>query len=526
MKPLPVQVVLMGVTALSVIAACMPAAAPPTVPPPAPSPTSVILYAPSATPVAPPPTEEPSSTPGHPDQTALPAVDECAAFPEGVSTRYDITANMNYAERTVQVQETVDYRNDTGDILDQVVFWVAPNKQPNVFSLDQVRLHSLADAPPGILEGVRLTVSLPDPLLPGCSQELTLTYRLQLPLIGNPYFPRQGYFGHSGRQINLGEWIPVIAPYRDGVWVTPIPINVGEQAVIPAGDYRVTLNILDAPPELVVVGPGEADSSGAQWRFSLPAARGLTISMSDQYHRLSTTSRNGVLVEIYTLDDAQPGDDSGVDAPAHALETAAAAVELYADLYGPYPYNRLVVIESDFPDGMEFSGLVFVGGEWFRSYQGNPASYLTLITAHEVAHQWWYGLVANDQGYMPWLDEALTTYSEYVYLQENYPNLTDWWWNFRVNAYAPEGNVDSSVYEFETVRGYINAVYLRGAQLMHAVRQAIGTEAFFAWLQRYAETMRHGIAAPDDLWEALPPDLLSQTEAIRRSFLRDSGPTS
>ena len=110
-------------------------------------------------------------------------------------------------------------------------------------------------------------------------------------------------------------------------------------------------------------------------------------------------------------------------AAAWTLDVARRSVERYSALFGPFPLSRLVIVEGDFPDGMEFSGLVFVSRDWFESWNGNPASYLTLITAHEVAHQWWYGSVANDQAAEPWLDEALATYSEYLLLESDFPEL-------------------------------------------------------------------------------------------------------
>src|SRR5690606_6507172 len=104
-------------------------------------------------------------------------------------------------------------------------------------------------------------------------------------------------------------------------------------------------------------------------------------------------------------------------------------------LFGVYPHERMLVVQGDFPDGMEFSGLVFVSTDWFKSFKGETGSYLTLITIHEVAHQWWYMRVGNDPALSPWLDEALATYSEYLFMEEYYPSLKEWWWQFRVDAY-------------------------------------------------------------------------------------------
>ena len=453
------------------------------------------------------------ATPSSRDVACLPPV------PDAPAIQIVVAASLDYAELRIAVDQTTTFRNDTGAPLSEVVFYVASNAQPGEFTLQDLRLPDSADAAPARLEGVRLTVPLARPLAPNCTQIIRLHYVLNPFPIGGGYFPQQGYLGHAENQLNLGHWIPTVAYYDRGEWLTPPRINVGEQAVLPASDFDVTLTLQHAPADLVVVGPGTVEQHGRAWRFQLPAARDLAITLSEQYHRLTATASNGVEVELYTLDDARPPEDADYDAPAHALETAVTALGLYNDLYGAYPYERFVVVESVFPDGMEFSGLVFVGSEWFRSYSGSAASYLTLITAHETSHQWWYALVANDQGRDPWLDEALATYSEYIFLQENYPQLTDWWWSFRVDAYSPGGAVDSTVYEFDSVRGYINAVYLRGARLMHALRHDLGGEAYFQWLHDYVAANRGRVATPADFWAALPPELVPIAQEAVSGYL-------
>ncbi len=193
-------------------------------------------------------------------------------------------------------------------------------------------------------------------------------------------------------------------------------------------------------------------------------------------------------------------------------------------MFGALPQQRLVVVEADFPDGMEFSGLIFVGAGWFDQWTGTPQSYLTIITAHEVAHQWWYARVGSDQALTPWLDEALATYSEYLFYEAHYPELSDWWWQFRVATFVPDGFTDaapvgSSVYTFPNLRSYINAVYLRGARMLHQLRRDLGTEAFLAWLAAYAQAGDGRIADPDLLWSLLTPEQQQQTEATRRRYL-------
>jgi aminopeptidase N len=214
-------------------------------------------------------------------------------------------------------------------------------------------------------------------------------------------------------------------------------------------------------------------------------------------------------------------------AAAEALRAAADSLTMFADLFGDYHFERFVVVEGDFPDGMEFTGLVFVSDDWFRTYQNTPASYLTIITVHEAAHQWWYARVGNDQALHPWLDEALATYSELIYYEEFHPELRDWWWATRVRTYVPDNYtgapVDSDVFAFSAVREYINAVYLRGATMLHAMREDMGTDAFFEWLRRYSEVGRGQVVGPDFLFSLLTPEERDATAATRAAYLGQSG---
>jgi len=233
---------------------------------------------------------------------------------------------------------------------------------------------------------------------------------------------------------------------------------------------------------------------------------------------LSTLTTSDVAVELYYFDNPQAA--SALNAPRHALLTAADALALYEELFGPYPYPRVVVVQGDFPDGMEFSGLVFVGDAWFKIWGGGVAEWLTVITAHEIAHQWWYAQVGSDQGRHPYLDEALSIYCELLFFERYYPENLDWWWDFRVRQYEPAGYVDAAAYDFYSVRDYINAIYLRGALMIEALRDDLGDEVFLAWLRQYAGQGRGRIMTPADLWSLLPDSQYRATEATRRAYLR------
>ena len=229
------------------------------------------------------------------------------------------------------------------------------------------------------------------------------------------------------------------------------------------------------------------------WNIELEESRDFALSLSDSFVVSEQQLDNGMSIAVYTFADATVNDRGlELDGAAHVLREAEKTLELFERLFGRYPYDRLVIVQGDFPDGMEFTGIVFVGSAWFYGFDGTTRNYLTLISVHEIAHQWWYARVGNDAALNPWLDEALATYSEYLFIEAMYPEDRNWWWTYRVAGYFPQGQVDRTVYEFNTPREYINAIYLRGAQMLQNLREDIGDEAFF---QTAASILFGGILA-------------------------------
>ena len=181
----------------------------------------------------------------------------------------------------------------------------------------------------------------------------------------------------------------------------------------------------------------------------------------------------------------------------------------------------MTAVEADFDDGMEFSGLYFLGNEYYARYDLTPQNYATLLAAHETAHQWWFERVANDQAKEPWLDEALSTYAEHVFLETAYPDLVSWWWLFRVDGFEPKGWVDTSIYGGGKFRPYVNAVYLRGAHFLEDLRGRMGNEAYFAFMRDYLTQMSGGIATKENFLTILRQHTSTDVSDIIAEYFQD-----
>lgn len=128
-----------------------------------------------------------------------------------------------------------------------------------------------------------------------------------------------------------------------------------------------------------------------------------------------------VRVHLVLLDDSE---DYWKDIPAAVDSTLA----YYGEWYMPYPYNDLWVVDPVLSGsgGMEYPQFVFA------SLDVPMTRILEMVTIHEVGHQWFYGLLGNNETEEAWLDEGMNTFSELRYMERMhgyYGNMTttpDW----------------------------------------------------------------------------------------------------
>ena len=470
-----------------------------------------------------------SNTPA-PEKTAAPAEATAAgAFScgnddsETAARQAFARVDVDYAQKAVDVTQRIVFTNREDAPLVSVILDVQANQWNGSFVLGEL----LVDEMPAYheLAANKLTIPLASALPSGCAIEIELRFRLLPDLIRDGMRAFRGFFGYSPRQLNLAHFLPAVAARINGEWRIHSPATIGEQIVYDVTDWQVELQARGAAAQLQLAAPGDIVQLGpGHWQVTLRQSRDFAISLSEIFQLHTGATDSGIEVAVYTLRDSQSGVNvNGRDSASHVLTETIRALELFEKLFGAYQRQRFVLVQGDFPDGMEFTGLVFVGSAWFAQFDGSPYNYLTLLSVHEIAHQWWYAQIGSDAALHPWLDEALATYSEYLFIEANYPADKNWWWTFRVAGFFPQGAVDSQVYEFTIFREYINAIYLRGVQMLHNLREDIGDEQFFQLLRSYAELGAGRIVDPKHFWALLPAEQAPLTIETRHEFLRDPG---
>ncbi len=461
---------------------------------------------PTDTPVPPTDTPPPTSTTApNPQPTDNPPAPTGGPPNETGRTHYTFYVTLDYAGKAVAVNETIRYLNTTGQTLSDVVMAVEPNLWSNCFTLvslsqddSEVTNYSLA--------GQRLTVYLAQPLGPDAVTTFAIGYSLSLPVKSST-----GTFGYISSQVNLTDWYPFIVPYGNG-WILHDPGGFGEQMVYDSSDFDVNLKV--TPSDVVVAASAPGESNGDTTHYHLEGARTFVLSASDSF-QVDESAVGTVKIRSYHF----AGDG---DASQAVVWMATQSIALYQAKFAPYPYQSLSVVETSLQDGQEFDGLVFLASSFYSSYNGSARSNLVTIGTHEIAHQWWFGLVGDDQAMEPWLDEAMSVYSERIFYEYNYPNYGDWWWNFRVNYFGPHGYVDSNVYDFATFRDYVDAVYLNGANFLDDIRNRIGDQAFFAFLKDYAERFSYRRATTADFFAVLRDHTNKDFSDIMQAYFQGS----
>ena len=144
--------------------------------------------------------------------------------------------------------------------------------------------------------------------------------------------------------------------------------------------------------------------------------------------------------------------------------------------------------------------------EWLypnEEVRGLPSQVMLEGTvAHEVAHQWFYNMVGNDQPDEPWLDEALAQYATGLYYQDTYDSSAAE--SYRSSWYARWDRVDGAdipiglpAGDYEG-RAYGAIVYGRGPIFISELADTMGMDVFDDFIKTYAQEYKWDIGTGEN----------------------------
>jgi hypothetical protein len=343
-----------------------------------------------------------------------------------------------------------------------------------------------------------LAVQLPDMLAPGEELILQLSFELAIPqtMEGN-----YGLFGYHDGILLLQEFHPMIPALTEAGWSLEVPPPFGDLTSQPAGYYLLRLQF---PADMTLISSGrilqQAPKDADQVVLIADGpARDLYLAAGESLAHAAREDRG-----ISLVDYARPEYSSAM---SQVNEITASALDIFEELLSPYPYTELETFATPMQAlGIEYPGVIGLTDRLYdpeATISGIPSqAYFEFTVVHEVAHQWFYNLIGNDQVADPWLDEALAQYMTGLYARERYGQQG--YEQARASWVARWDRVDREPIPIGLPSGsysskeYGAIVYGRGPLFIEALADEMGEEEFGRFLKRYVDQLRWEVSTPDD----------------------------
>jgi hypothetical protein len=452
--------------------------------------------------------------------------DVLAEIPAGIST-YRIDAGMASdldAPYAITGHLELDYVNSTGSSIDTLPFRLyanGPDDEHDAQEVSEVTVDGAPVTPELSVSNSVLQVPFEEPLAPGEAATVEINFTATLPKDSEDHYGIFGYDSDSSTWA-MAHWYPLVAGRDPSTgWVLDPPSRNGDPIFSDVALYDVTFSAARGWKVVTSgVATGETVTEGDQTsqRYVSGPVRDFTMIADDNFE-LVTTESHGITVNSWY----NPGED---DAGRAVAQFGEQSVVLFDDVLGAYPYREmdLAPVEMQGAAGCEFPSLIYVGGNYYEGpLSGRDEVALEFTVAHEMVHQWFYGLVGNNQYAHAFIDEGLTNYlSASVYFERTYDEDTarqvidEFIRDQFEDAVRDDRDpvVDQPTDDFPSGYDYVIAAYAKSPLGFEAIRQEIGDEAFFAGLQAYVRSFSFTVAEPDDLLAAFETASGTELDAI------------
>jgi hypothetical protein len=376
-------------------------------------------------------------------------------------------------------------------------------------------------------------IVLDSPLQPESTLTLGGGFEVHVPL----FWSRMG---HSGETFQLTQWYPKMCVLDGSGWHRGRYRWRGE-FFSDFGDYSVSLTL---PNEYVTAATGSCDtveitpdSLTRTELWTASTVHDFAWAASPWYELREHTftypdSLGGSWTRVHLV--LLYGDEGRwEDVPAVIDSTLL----YYGQWFTPYPYRDLWVVEPAVlsAGGMEYPQLVFSAADF------PLLRVLEVVTMHEVGHQWFYGMLANDEVEEAWLDEGMNSWAELRYMERrhgfhgNYSTTPDW----VLELSDLEGNLDTyaaSVAGGETVPVLSNATeggdgsystgatyYAKPALFLRMLQSQAGEDAFDRAMDTYFQRFMFSHPHTEDFQAILEEETGRSWETEFDYWLRSTG---
>lgn len=436
------------------------------------------------------------------------AWDDRSAFQQGLvgtteieglvgATVYHIDVVINPELDGLIGREWVQYTNRETESLEEIYLQLFANATGADMAVSSLSIAGTEIVPVLEWSDTALRVALPTALPPGEAVTVQVDFDIRF---GQEGVGSRGVLGYFDEFLLLDGFYPVVLVFDDEGWNVQELVPIGDMTYLDASFFLVRLT---APRDLDLVATGtevERDRAGRDQvvTFAAGPARDFSVAAAPDLGLFRERAGETVINSYARSEDS--------DGAETALRFAVDALTLFHQRFGPYPYTEFDVIGTPMQFlGIEYPGMTTISRAMYdlESFVADlPAAVMLEGTVvHEVAHQWFYNVVGNDQLDEPWLDEALTQFLTGLYYREVYGDQAEQeyrrsWvsrWDRIQSELIPIG-LSTSRYAAEE---YSPIVYGRGPLFLSELEDRMGREEFAGFLRDYVKTNRWGIATGD-----------------------------
>jgi hypothetical protein len=456
------------------------------------------------------------------------------------TVNYTIEVTLDDQNHILRGFETIEYINNSPNTLNEIYMHLWPNAYKNTktafakqmlengetsFQFAKENDRGYIDSLDFFINGSGTTWSfdtenpdiakiiLNNPLKPGASCKISTPFLVKIPSV----FSRMG---HDKQTYNITQWYPKPAVYDINGW-NPMPyLNQGEfYSEFGSFDVKVTL-----PKNYIIAATGELQTeSEVLFRADKGKNTGVientycktpfkTVQFKqDNIHDFAWfASKNfGILKGSVAIGDKTVEtyvySQKNTDLVSNNLDAIKTALTYYSENAGNYPYSHASVVKSELKAG---------GGMEYPTITVCDILNQEVII-HEVGHNWFYGILGNNERRYPWMDESINSYFESEAMkpadaskqtnkrQNFFNNITDFGMDvLAINAARTNTSQAVGLHSADyTDLNYGTMVYGKGSLIFKHLRAYLGGELFKKCFNTYFETWKFKHPLPSDMQE-------------------------
>lgn len=495
-------------------------------------------------------------------------------FQQDISYKMNVT--LTPEKRLLEGESEITYKNNSPETLSFIWLHLYPNAYKNnstAFAAQEREIgsksfHYAAERDRGFIDLTSVTIEnkplkwsyksgaideakifLKEPLKPGEEIVLNLSFLVQFPQV----FSR---LGHTFRTYFAAtQWYPKVVVYDRLGWHPDSYLDKGE-FYGEFGDFDVSITL---PEKFIIDATGMLYNNPDEEAFmkqivektteltSIEDAKERKIKISEwQKDHINSIDLNALKTVRYKAKNVHDfawfcGHDylvhqqiqkkgvltnvlvrpqnvySWKDVPEYVAKTLA----FYGDEVGLYQYPKASVVDGTLSagGGMEYPMITIISTPNIPYTRA-----LELVVAHEVGHNWFYGMLGSNERAEAWLDEGLNDYYESAYFEHYYPQGKITFLDSLLGKYNFVGEINTLIYEQLTLNlpftsgtaqplnlraedysrsNYGAMVYSKSGAMLANLRWFMGAHNFKNGMQSYFKKWHGKHPNSNDFWSEM-----------------------